>query len=439
MLNKILILLGVMLVSLQADYVLQYNMDTDVSTFMYKDANHAKMITPPGEDGSTEIYSINKKTYIVSQHNGVLSIVDVDKAKSFIDSMGVSFVQEQQDEGAGFSFKKTGKKQKVAGINGEIWILNDEGRETRIVVSNNKKLVQMTQKMFDMLSKMSGESKNMYEIEKGYVIIMGEGMILESFEEKKLPSSTYELPSTSKSKSSPVQNTKNEKQASALVQESKKTVRLRPVSDDPCFADVCCKRKAGESKILKQYLHNEPQNMFVGFELYEAAACKGQDTEDALFVRGDGREIIRVTLNMNDKKGGVIKNINLQRHQSASNDINGIEWWSEGEWYNKTYQGRIVKTKQAYLDYIINDTTSLSFTSKNEDIDLGPLDLYGNVDIKGIIFHFNPHLKDEEGAVSSKSDENTKSQDNEDAEASLMDSVSDADIDKAANFLKSFF
>ncbi|MBU1658228.1 hypothetical protein KKG72_04145 [bacterium] len=46
----------------------------------------------------------------------------------------------------------------------------------------------------------------------------------------------------------------------------------------------------------------------------------------------------------------------------------------------KVYSGRIVKTKQVYFDYVINSKTSLCFTSKNKNIDLGPIDLYGNVD-----------------------------------------------------------
>lgn len=195
--------LALAFVSLHGDSVLKYDMNGEINTFLYADANHAKMITPPTESGSAEIYFLNQKTYLVTHHEGMTSIVDVDKTKSFVNSMGISFKQEREKEAepAHFSIKKTGKKQRVAGINGEIWILSDGKKQINIVVTNNKKVVDAVRQMFKMLSQMNMDTtQNFYEMDKGYVIIKAEGMELKEFTTKKISLTEYQLPSSESNK-----------------------------------------------------------------------------------------------------------------------------------------------------------------------------------------------------------------------------------------------
>jgi len=214
MLKKIILFIAFTALTLQADYLMKYNMDGEINTFLYKDANHVKLITHEDKQGgSSTIYSLNKKVYVVTDEDGMLSIVDTQKAKSFMDSMGINIVMPEEDnqENTNFTIKKTGKKELVAGIEGDVWILSDKGEQSRVVVTNNKNVVKMTQNMAHLFSKMSGSEQNFYEIKKGYVLIKAEGIKLEKFTKKKVAKSEYILPKKASSKK-PSQRSRSEEQ-----------------------------------------------------------------------------------------------------------------------------------------------------------------------------------------------------------------------------------
>lgn len=198
MFQKLFITVSFLFVALHADSVLKYNMGSEINTFYYSNDNHAKMVPQSDKEGSSEIYAINKKIYIVSYHDGILSIVDLNKTKSFMDSMGISFVQEAEEKHIPeFKIHKTSKKERVAGINGEVWYLSDDDNKekTKVVVTNKKAVVQAVRKMFAMFEKISPDAAyNYYEIEKGYLLIKADEMELLEFSTKKIPKSTYKLP-----------------------------------------------------------------------------------------------------------------------------------------------------------------------------------------------------------------------------------------------------
>lgn len=200
MTNKIILLTAFIAAALQGDYLMKYNMSGETNTFLYKDDNHAKVII--NKEGSSKIYSLNKKTYIVSDQDGVLSIIDTQKAKGFIQSMGISVVNESEEENQMPEFKitKTGKKELVGGIQGDVWILSLDGKQSEVVVTNNKNVLKMTQKMMDLLTQMGTKGKNFFEIEKGYVVIKGDEFRLEEFASKTVPKSEYALPKKASSK-----------------------------------------------------------------------------------------------------------------------------------------------------------------------------------------------------------------------------------------------
>ena len=198
MFYKLLATFLLSVISLYADYTITYEMGCERTTFYYKDAKHAKITTQPDEEGNiNEIYLIDGVTYAIYYQDGQPQITNLSESFAMIQASGISLNQEAPEEKIKPSIKKTAKKEKVGGINGEVWILKDSQskEEIRVVVTKDKGVVDATNKMFNIFSGITVLNlQNPYQIDKGYVIIKAEGMELKSFSKKKLPRTLFVLP-----------------------------------------------------------------------------------------------------------------------------------------------------------------------------------------------------------------------------------------------------
>jgi len=201
MMSKILsaaLLLSV--TSLYADYVSEFSMNGANSTFLYKDANHFKMSNSFG-DAKNEIYTIDDKTYMLTQKGEQVRIVDMAQMIEMQKAMGVDMQatqkiakQSAEDSIAKMKITKTGKKVKIAGVDAEVWnVLTDAAGTQEIVVTNDKNVVTSYHAMLSDISGMGAMRLSM-EPQKGYVIIKTPGFELISIEEKKVDTSEYQLP-----------------------------------------------------------------------------------------------------------------------------------------------------------------------------------------------------------------------------------------------------
>lgn len=192
--RNLIVTLMAMITLLQADNVVKYNMNGEVIEFMYKNPTTFKMVTNT-EDGKVEIYHINKKSYVVSYASEGITVVDVNamKAKAKLTGFDPSSVIQKQEKPK-FTIKKTAKTVNVGGIRGSEWLViskvNAKDYETKVVVTNDTDVVKTMRSMSDTM--MLGT--NLFEIEMGYVIIKADGMKLESFKSKNVPSKEYKLP-----------------------------------------------------------------------------------------------------------------------------------------------------------------------------------------------------------------------------------------------------
>ncbi|QSZ41193.1 hypothetical protein GJV85_03380 [Sulfurimonas aquatica] len=357
---KLLLFVSVLFFSLQADYILTYQMDDGVSVFKYKDKNHAKMMMPQDEEGSSEVYSIDGNSYIVSRHEGVVSIMDLNKAKGFMDSIGISFDFEDEEAPAPeFIIHKTGKKQKLAGVNCEEWILKDKesNEQTKVLVTKDKNVVKTTQKMFDMLALMGGDTQNFYEVEKGYIIAKAEGIELKSFEMKNLPMSEYALPDTSKNRENFNKNSKSTDRTS-----HKTTKSTHAIS---CYDNLCCGKIAGESLVLSKSLPK--RKGAENYTLIDSATCakdsKGNRIEAAIYESAEFSRLY-VTLNFNDKNQGSVKNAYSESDydSSVSNYQDGrIRTYTNSNSY--PFASAIFSPQaEEVIDIFLNNRTTLTFT-----------------------------------------------------------------------------
>lgn len=400
---------------LQADYVMKYQIDGDEQIFMYHSESSSKLINS-SEGEKNEIYKIGKKTYLVSYEGTNKTVLDMDEMRKMSQSFGYDASQYKEEiQKPQFKIKKTGKKMSVGGIKGEVWIVsgNDNGEKftAEMVVSKDVKVVKTVRAMFGVFTSMSGDSAedNFLEIQKGYVTIKADGMELKSFQDKKVPSSQYQLSKDTKKQKVPDFS------------------KMKTKVIDSCYTQVCCGKTSGESKILASSLSNS----FKGYSLVGSGVCDAlgiasllgiKSIEGALYSKND--DYIQVTLNMDDSQGGMLRDTkkNLDAGHSLGM-VNKIKNYSDKKKINgvQVIQGELLPMKQETIEYIINSKTSLTISRIKKNS-------------KGVSLM---KVVSSDGGLNLK-----KLQDNlQNVKASepQTNKIEEVDVDAAMNLLKSFF
>jgi hypothetical protein len=406
--------------TLQADYILKYKMDTETQTYMYHSDTQSKLVSGSGDERS-EIYKVGKKIYIVSYEDGEKNIVDMDEMKKMSQAFGGmdSSAYTQKNEPLKYTIKKTGKKVKVGGIKGEIWIVsgedNGEKFKEEVVVTNDKRVVKTIHAMFKALSAMSTEEieDNLLEIQKGYVAIKADGMALESFSEKKVSSAVYQLPKDAKQQKMP-----DFSQISGKSGKSK--------SMDGCYETVCCGQTSGKSTVLAPAL----KSSFNGYKLVGSSVCDFmglgslmniKSVEGALYKRGNDN--IQLTLSLDDSEGGILRSTkkNLQSGHPVGM-VEDIKNYKESKQNGvKVISGILMPMNQETVEYLINSKTTLSITrirKTNKEPSLTKVVSSGGVNLNKL-----------QASVASQQTSSSKKPMKQE----------DVDVDKAVDMLKSFF
>jgi len=197
------------------------------------------------------------------------------------------------------------------------------------------------------------------------------------------PSYVSSLVSSKPSEEKAVQTSQSKPQGQSFKRD------LKPSENAAATKQICNGKKSEAKSLLFEYVNKKAEGSYKGFKLSDVAVCEEKGVEEALFVRGD--EFIKVRLDRDDTEGGVINVLNLKHYQGGDTKAKkGIKWWIVGSHYVDYYQGIVIETNVIYLDYIINDKTSLSisrYITQNEE-GLDTIELYGNIDIGGIIGNF---------------------------------------------------
>jgi hypothetical protein len=186
----------------QADFIAKYKMGDEVYTFYYKDDAHRKLRSEGDICKNGELYGIGKKFYSVSFSNGHLVVMNLGKLKSFMDMMGAQNEIESEDVQTiadEYDIKKTGEVKKIGDIKAYKWILtakDGSGERITVYVTNDQNAKKVTNSMISMFGAFAPDmDANAMEIEKGYVVVIGDGMELFNLKKISLPASTYKLPS----------------------------------------------------------------------------------------------------------------------------------------------------------------------------------------------------------------------------------------------------
>lgn len=399
----------------QADYILKYKMDTDSQTYMYHSGISSKLSMASGHE-KTEIYTIGKKVYLVSYDGANKTIMDMDEMKKMSQAFGAmdSSAENAKQRAPKYKIIKTGKKEKIAGISGEVWIVSgkEDGEKftQEMVVTNDKKVVKVAHSMFNTFANMSNsnEGQEMLEPQKGYVILKVDTMVLKSFEELKLPSSTYQLPKDGQEQKMP-----------DFSKLKKKVV-------DSCYDQVCCGQISGPSTVLAPAL----KNSFNSYKLVGSGVCDAmglgsllnlKSVEGALYKKGS--DSIQITLNLNDTKGGILRSTKKNLDAGYSTGlVSSIKNYSDGKKLDamEIVSGVLMPMNQETLEYIIDEKTSLTITRLRKT--------GKEPSLSGVISSGAINLKKIKTSVASNKTSSSNSQAKE-----------DMDADEAIDMLKSFF
>jgi hypothetical protein len=195
-------LLTITSVVLNADYILKYKLDNQPFVFIYQDDDHMKLVVEASKNSISEVYYIKGKTYNITDTNGMLVKVDVDKVKQNMENFGISISGNVEEKKPNYKIVKTGKEKTVGGIKGEVWIVKDpqSNEKYEVVVSNDKTLNKLTNRMFKLFVAFSGGGTNYFEIKKGYVAIEGDGVKLISLKRVFIKRKDFTLPTKSRTK-----------------------------------------------------------------------------------------------------------------------------------------------------------------------------------------------------------------------------------------------
>ncbi len=314
--KKLLVFLVMLLVSsvVEAGYELEYDVDGDSQIYRYMDSKHSKIIMQD-DDAKSHIIKNTKSIYIVTyKNNGAIDTLDMKAMKRQASQFGFDTSQyTQKPQKPNFKITKTSKRKKIAGVNGEIWILHDADHSSqkgeKVVVTNDKDVVKAVHSMFGLLGDVSGgEADNAFiELQKGYVTIQAPGMMLKHFKKTSVSADEFKIPhgKLSDSKGSGLTNSKMTSNKSSLKPD--------------CYDSVCCLKKVGASVVL---INSLPKKMNVpgDFTLTQSATCKKSKnsvTEAAIYTSPSEGSRIYVTLKINTKDKPVVEKSETQRKSAA--------------------------------------------------------------------------------------------------------------------------
>jgi hypothetical protein len=364
---------------LYADYTMVYEMHDPedpksvvTSTFRYKDAQHGRIdMKMSGTKDSNTILISGKKAYMISRENGETNVVDMDEmmkmALMFGGGMPMDAEEEQaaaEDDGR-YQFKRTGKKERVAGIKGEVWQITyeEDGRKKteEAVMTDDSDYIDAMHAYEAVIKRMESgagdmfPTEDLYLVHDGYVPLrIGNEMTLKSFSDDNVDPALFTLPKGAQVAKSPFGsmfasggNNGASKQQGGMV--------------DACYTQVCCGSTQGDAEVISKMASASA----VGYKLDGTATCDalglgallGVDSvEGALYSKG--KSTVTVTLEMDAKDKGNVLKTKSQRGGPVT-----VETYKTGFIGDYKYHYGVLQPMNVQeLDVIIDSHTIVSFS-----------------------------------------------------------------------------
>ena len=178
----------------------------------YKDDKHMRMDVGNG----TYMIVTGEKVYTVMNQGGQKIVMDMDAmggAMQMMQGMVNQQIEEQvtQYDPSSIKYTKTGRKEIIAGIKGDVYqvsVMGPKGLEKSEIVTSNDKSVIMMQQAFQKISQRMAQSMLSRDAMSGFnqaaemakskgiggMLRFQQAMVLKSLDTKSLPDSLFQLP-----------------------------------------------------------------------------------------------------------------------------------------------------------------------------------------------------------------------------------------------------
>jgi hypothetical protein len=307
MIKKIVLAAGLMTSVLWADFTLEYKMEGNMKQVVqYKDAQHV-LITTQGEhkgESSGQLI-VGDKKFMLMQQGGKTKYMDMDvmmqQMKQFAGMAGTADSEGAESSSTPeFKIVYKGTKKKMAGIEGQVWILevNAEGKKEHmdVVVTENdnvvdavKKYSQIMKQFTDMGNERGDALSSLLNIKDGYAVIGFEGMQLVKYSDADIPDTVFALP------------------AGMNVGTKIKNAQKKHVSATVKKPPLCpMVGTHGRAKQLSKMLKSKAD----GWKLIENASCinmMNMQAENAIYQKGNGYIHINLSINVEGENGMIAK------------------------------------------------------------------------------------------------------------------------------------
>jgi hypothetical protein len=360
---KKIILSGLCLSALFADFTLEYNMGEDTHQLVqYKDAKHVKISTfstsSNNEDENVSQLVVGDKKYLVMNERGKTKYIDIEVMMEKMQGLanqysGLDLEELVADENEQFlkpkiKIIKKLKNKTVAGIDAEVWTVDfyDEGETERmdVAVTNDKKVVDAIGKyvkVMDSFSKLNPEESSMgsfFNIKKDYVLLSASDMNLVKFDDSLVDANLFILPNSISKKTS--------------------KTKTKSVIKKPALCPLS--KSLGKAKQLSQMLKPSEND----WKLLESGTClnmMNMTLENAIYQKNNAYIHMSLAINLEDEKGIVAtyRNNNLKIKDDKKGKIQG-----------KRYQSAYLEKAQQYaMDIKLQNAILTMSKIGNEKID----------------------------------------------------------------------
>ena len=180
---------------------------SDKMTIYYKNDDSIRIAV------AAESYMLitDQKVYMVSQHNGKTTAMDMDKLGELSKQMGGMRpkVEAPHANKNDTTFKKTGRTETIAGYKGDVYEVTTDGTTQEFVATKDKDVVTLNKAFYQMARRMSeslGQNRaqeldatiRMAEAEKmGGMLRFSNDMVLQSLTKQEMGAEFYKLPAGS--------------------------------------------------------------------------------------------------------------------------------------------------------------------------------------------------------------------------------------------------
>lgn len=206
----ITILMGLLANVASADIVARYTMGKDTVVLSYRDTNHIRLDT---SRGGYSLISGDQAVAVINQGDRQM-VMDVDQMGAVLSAMRNKPDQQRIPQQGDVTITGTGETRQIAGIDGEVFVINDGRQDYSVVLTNDPTVVKAGEAMARFFRRFANAMNNeqgarllaldnIYRSHSHRGLLQAQGLRLVAIGEEERPDEMYSAPASAISFSMP--------------------------------------------------------------------------------------------------------------------------------------------------------------------------------------------------------------------------------------------